>query len=273
VSPIDSSPSELDEPDLQALLAAVLPLQNLLAPTETDYLILDNAVDVVTTDCMKQRGFDYQPYPPRPKRNLLDLRTRYGLLTAAADAATSGYRTTIPFGDPAEYLAEVDKIDRERDAAGESYLTTLYGPNGDGGCRADASMQIWGGPTGLMSVPGYEAIVDLSVQSRELILHEDDVMAADRAWSACMAERGYQFTTWVDAPAKFLVPSSSVTTAEIDQATADAQCRRMVGLERIMFDAETRVQNRLLEESPFAQAFQSQVDAAVQRAKAYDPLD
>ena len=67
--------------------------------------------------------------------------------------------------------------------------------------------------------------------------------------------------------------NSSVTTAEIDQATADAQCRRLVGLERIMFDAETRVQNQLLQDSPFAQTFQSQVEAAVQRAKAYDPLD
>lgn len=268
-----NSPSPApNDSEVTALLSEALPIQFLLAPSETDYALLDNAVDVLTSDCMTESGFDYEPYPPRPSRNLLDLRTRYGLLTAT-DAASSGYRSTIPSGDPPEYLTEVDRIDREREAEGGSYMETLYGPDGDGGCRSDASTQIWGGPTGLMSVPGYEDIVGLSVQSRELLLREDDAVAADRMWSMCMAERGYQFASWVDAQSKFLVPGSEATTAEIDQATTDVQCRESVGLERILFEAETRIQNELIDQSPLARTFEDQINAAVVRAKAYDPLN
>jgi len=262
-----SSSATPSDSEATALLSEALPLQLLLAPSETDYALVDKAVDGLTRDCMTSHGFDYEAYPPRPKRNLLDLRARYGLLTTA-DAASSGYRSTVPAGDPPDYVAEVDRIDREREAQGESYLQALYGPNGDGGCRAEASTQIWGGPTGLMSVPGYEDIVELSVQSRDLLLQEDDAAAAVRSWSACMAERGYHFTGWGDARAKFVVPGSEVTRQEIDQAVTDAQCRKSVGLERIFFGAETRIQNKLIEESPFAQAFGDQISAAVVRAKA-----
>ena len=52
-----------------------------------------------------------------------------------------------------------------------------------------------------------------------------------------------------------------------------AAARKKKPLEAVRFDAETRVQNQLLQDSPFAQTFQSQVKASVQRAKAYDPLD
>ncbi len=55
-------------------------------------------------------------------------------------------------------------------------------------------MEIWGGPTGLIPVPGFEDIVQLSVQSRDLLLHNEKALTADNAWSNCMATHGY---TWL----------------------------------------------------------------------------
>ena len=264
--------SSANDSDKASLLAEALPLELLLMPSEADYPILDDAVDLLTKECLAALGFSYGPYPPRPPRRLLDLRSRYGFLTVE-DAASSGYRTTVPMGDPAEYMTEVGRIDSEREAKGEPYLLALYGPNGDGGCRADASMEIWGGPTGLISVPGFEDIVQLSVQSRDLLLHDEKALTVDNAWSSCMATHGYQYDSWVDAPAKFLLPGSEVSTREIEQATVDAQCRDTNDFERLLFDAETVIQDQLIAGSPLVQGFRERIRDAVERAKSYNSPD
>ena len=264
--------SSANDSDKTSLLAEALPLELLLMPSEADYPILDDAVDLLTKECLAALGFSYEPYPPRPPRRLLDLRSRYGFLTLE-DAVSSGYRTTIPLGDPAEYMIAVGRIDSEREAKGETYLLALYGPNGDGGCRADASMKIWGGPTGLISVPGFEDIIQLSVQSRDLLLHDEKAFTADNAWSSCMATHGYQFDSWVDAPARFLLPGSEVSTREVEQATVDAQCRDKNDFERQLFDAETVIQDKLIADSPLVQGFQTRIRDAVERAKSYNSPD
>ena len=176
-------------------------------------------------------------------------------------------------GDPAEYMIAVGRIDSEREAKGEAYLLALYGPNGDGGCRADASMEIWGGPTGLISVPGFEDIVQLSVQSRDLLLHDEKALTADNAWSSCMAKHGYQYDSWVDAPGRFLLPGSEVSTREIEQATVDAQCRDTNDFERLLFDAESVIQDQLIADSPLVQGFRERIRDAVERAKGYNSSD
>lgn len=253
-----------------AVISAALPLELLLVPSETDYPLLDAAVNQLTAQCMNERGYDYEPYPGRPPVRLLDLRIRYAALTRN-EAAQSGYRATVPAGAPADYLAEVDRIDNERDAAGADYLGALYGPNGDGGCRGDASMTVWGGPTGLMSVPGYQDIVQLSVEAFGLLEAAPDVKTTNRAWSDCMTGRGYRFENWTQAPKKFLLPDTSVSPQEIDQATADVQCREDVGLEKVLFAAESRIQADLIDKSPLIDDFTARIKAAVIRAKELDP--
>lgn len=252
-------------------MGEALPLELVLTPAEADYSALDAAVDLLIDQCMTARGYEYEPYPPRPPRHLLDLRVRYGYLTAD-EAATAGYRSTIPSGEPPQYLAEVEKIDRDRDAEGPDYLEALFGPNGDGGCRADASTEIWGGPTGLSSVPGYEDLIQLTVQARDLLQSDPDVASVDRSWSICMADRGYHFDSWIDAPVPFLLPGSDVSTAEIEQATVDAECRESVGLEPVLFATETRIQTELIAESPLVDGFSEQISAAIARAKKTGPL-
>ena len=134
-------------------------------------------------------------------------------------------------------------------------------------------MKIWGGPTGLISVPGFEDIVQLSVQSHDLLLHDEKAFTADNAWSNCMATHGYQYDSWVDAPTKFLLPGSEVSTREIEQATVDAQCRDTNDFERQLFDAETVIQDKLIADSPLVQGFQTRIRDAVERAKSYNSPD
>ncbi len=108
------------------------------------------------------------------------------------------------------------------------------------------------------------------MKSRDLLLHEDKALTADNAWSNCMATHGYQYDSWVDAPAKFLLPDSEVSTREIEQATVDAQCRETNGFERLLFDAESVIQDRLIADSPLVQGFQQRIRDAVERAKSYN---
>ena len=87
-------------------------------------------------------------------------------------------------------------------------------------------------------------IVQRSVQSRDLLLHDEKALTADNPWSSCMATHGYQYDSWVDAPAKFLLPGSEVSTREFEQATVDAQCRDTNDFERLLSDAETVIHQR-----------------------------
>lgn len=264
----DAEKPVVDNSEREGVLNEALPLELLLVPSEADYPLLDEAVNLKTRDCMKASGYEFEPYPSRPTQRVLDARVRYGYLSSA-DAADSGYRSTVPSAGSSEYLSEVQRIDEDQQQLGEDYLQTLYGLNNDAGCRGQASIEIWGSSTGLTSVPGYNEILDLSVQSMALLVADPEAREANSTWSICMGEQGYRYDTWADAPTKFLLPGSEVTAAEIEQAVVDARCRDTASLEPTLFEIETRIQNDLIAKSPFVAAFVDRIATAIDKAKRY----
>ncbi|MEO6126556.1 MAG: hypothetical protein ABIR32_22875 [Ilumatobacteraceae bacterium] len=251
--------------------AQLLPFEAVLRPSEAGYRLLDRAVDDLIGGCMKSSGYGYEPYPDRPLTPVLDVRRRYGAISEM-EAMATGYRSLVPTDGPPGYVAEVDRIDAARSNDGAGYLAALYGPNGDGGCRAEASNAVWAAPTGLTSMPGYPELIDLSAESFDRLLVDPDSVASDAAWSACMADRGYDFRSWTDAPATFLTPGSSVSQPEIDQATADVSCRNSADLLARLFAAETRIQNEMIDDNfTLVDDFAGRLSAAVDRAKKLEP--
>ncbi len=57
---------------------------------------------------------------------------------------------------------------------------------------------------------------------------------------------------------------------EIEQATVDAQCRDTNGLERVLFEAKSVIQDKVIADSPLVQGFRERIRDAVERAKSYD---
>ncbi|MFD9895653.1 hypothetical protein ACFWY9_40450 [Amycolatopsis sp. NPDC059027] len=212
---------------------------------------LDKAGVILTTKCMREKGFDYKtddaPGGGKAKGDSVPLPA-YGI-NDLAQAKESGYSppgtgTLQSLGEQGVKLPTLDDAVQKHGAA---WVKALYGfappeNEGSGGCF-EASV---------VHVPEYDKLDKelagrLAAQAAERAQGDSRVVAVNAAWSACMAESGYAYKS-PEEPRKQKWPAPR-SSAEIATAVADVTCKQRTNLPGIRFAVESGYQQALLEKN------------------------
>jgi hypothetical protein len=244
-----------------------------------DLDLVDQAQEILVADCMRERGFDYEPLPDAAgggSSASAELQQRpetfasYGL-TSERDARRYGYR-----GPAIAWLAGLDTTGpslTERFGAG--YVAALVSPSG---CADRASAELRGATAGELAEPDHVANTTgrLSAEAVRRTEGDDRVVDAVRQWSRCMAAAGHDYATPLDPVREFsegLVLEPGVTVpppveGEIATGVDDVHCKRAVDLEAVWRSVESAYQRVLIEESRAELTEYSRwLDALVGRAR------
>ncbi|MFF0017415.1 hypothetical protein [Streptomyces sp. NPDC005374] len=223
--------------------------------------------------CMARLGFTVaMPVSiPSTAYDEADMARRYGVMDPAL-ARTYGYHVPgIINGAPppsqapmssAEQLALVGPEAGRPGAAPSAAARQVNGKTVPaGGCMGQAMTRLHANFD--TSLPGV-----LDMQSLPRAQAEPQVQAVIKAWSACMAGKGYS----VDSPfhANSLAPSSSSPSPnaqEIQVATADVGCKAKTNLAKVWFDAESVIQQQQIEQNNLAlDTLRKNINAVVKAA-------
>ncbi|MEU7073584.1 hypothetical protein AB0B30_24055 [Streptomyces narbonensis] len=264
-----ADPTPLSDPSRVSAAQLVYPLDPYKA-TDEQRRALEKAQDLLAVDCMKRLGITYRP-AARPVPAARSTQ-RYGL-TDEARAARYGYGTpgyvpdsAGPRSDPltpAERLALSGPPLESKPGGGmklpprtlEEQRRTDSGRtvNGKkvpaGGCGREAHLRLYAEkkePEDLLYVFGMEGEALTRAKA------SPKVAAAVKAWSACMAEKGYRVTDPM-APHKELGlnPEGEAdlgTPKAIAAAKQDVACKKRVRLVGFWYEAEVGFQRELMEE-------------------------
>lgn len=226
----------------------------LQAAQDIYYRAMVNAV----TDCMLIQGYTYQSVPD-PAYNLTDFLTRHPWNSPTSEvAAVRGYLL------PGQGVP-VDNPDGDSGLGNDAYQHALYGdvidnwelgpgetvPEGFAvggpimdGCRptAQRAIQGVGDPRAAWRIFDYfYQMQGIESPATHEITSNPDYQLAVTAWSACMKEAGYDYTT-LEQPPNDGWSSPRPGPAEVATATADASCKASSGLTNLgdqLFDQIT----------------------------------
>ncbi|MFB7591205.1 hypothetical protein [Streptomyces sp. NPDC056169] len=228
---------------------------------------LEKAQDLLTADCMKRFGFTYRP-PVRPLPRTRSTWSRYGV-TDETTAARYGYvkpgvgpgpgkaaegslssseqlalhgppLKSKPGGGmvlPPTTLEESRKTDSGRTVGGQKVPV--------GGCGREGHLRLYAekkDPVDLLYVFGMES--EAFSRAKE----DPKVAKALKAWSACMAEKGYGVTDPV-SPQKALGLRSEAefgNARAIAAARQDVACKKRTDLVALWYTSEVGFQNELM---------------------------
>ena len=204
--------------------------------------------------CMARFGFTVAMPASIPSTayDEADMARRYGVMDSA-QARTYGYHVPgIVNGAPppsqppmsaAEKLALTGPGSSRPGAAPSASAQHVKGKDvPGGGCMGQAMAKLHANFDA--SLPG-----TLDMESLPRAQAEPQVQAVIKAWSSCMAGKGYA----VDSPfnAASLAPSSSgpsPTAQEIQVAMMDVGCKAKTNLVKVWFDAEVAIQKQQIEQ-------------------------
>lgn len=264
----DAAP--LSDPSKVSVAELVYPLDPYKA-TDEQRRSLELAQDVLEVDCMKRLGFTYKP-PVRPLPNPVKSSGRYGL-TDEAKAARYGYSRPGYVPDdrrprkdplpPAERLALSGPPLKAKPGGGldlpprtlEEQRKTDSGQvvNGKkvpaGGCAREAHLRLYAEkkePEELLFVFGMES------EAQDRAKASPEVAKAVKAWSACMAEKGYRVTDPISPHQELGLKAEGETDLGTPKAIAaakqDVSCKKRVDLVALWYKAEVGFQKELMEQ-------------------------
>ncbi|MER6979616.1 hypothetical protein [Streptomyces carpinensis] len=229
------------EPPKVVLAAAPEPTKevtNLLLPFDgyqmsvDEIYVIESAKDLLTRDCMRKRGYDWEVISDRKHYPDLRNRRRYGVIEMPV-ATEMGYKSNARLLGSTDVTAR--KMNREaRLSPAERKAAT----DPADGCYTLADEQLARGneeDEGLVS--------KLNVQSLDEALRSPRVAPAMRSWGQCMAMRGHRYKDFYAAAgdprwAKSRAPSR----AEKETAEADVTCKQRSGVVRVLAETEKSIQ-------------------------------
>lgn len=262
---------------------AALPVARYL-PTNADIANAQQATDLLTARCMRGYGFSWAP-PAEPTADqfaILNSR-RYGV-TSMRDAAQYGYE--LPFAssarastpaitDQQELLAltgyPVDRdgspVDRNGRRTESAAIVNGKQVSG-GGCLGQARQSIAGSSTNFGKAP---AVDQISQQSFAQSLTDSRLVAGFKAWSNCMAARGFHYANPLKSAAdpRWTSPASSLERAT---ATADIKCAAASGVDSTWHQVEAGIQNRLIGQADSAELRREQLATSTLHSKSVAAL-
>lgn len=265
-------------PDLSADIGSlILPFGPFYQESQDDRLLLSEAVDRLANQCMADRGFPYPRLPPDVYEPSMNALFRYGGFTAG-QPAEFGYRSPLS-QQYVEHDREAVSVEQSMpaDPAFFEALSGTYDAGGDAeanaetlGCVDSAQISIFGAAGGFVGLAGYEQILQLQIDSFKSTLTSESGQLALNEWSTCMELNGY-IVAGLFEPANQWPWDVTVTAppsdAEVVMAMTDAECRRTHSLELRLYNIESELQNRMIEENIGTfESYRDEVDAAVERA-------
>jgi hypothetical protein len=151
-------------------------------------------------ECMKAQGFDYVPVDPLAQRAALTGKAR---MSDEEFLQQFGYGISTMFGRAAPQSDPNERYRRSLDPAGQAaYDRALFGDNAGltfaeaidndaadelGGCTKRATDAVFGGAAVLSSLQGKFDELE------ERINQDQRMVRAVEKWSACMAEKGFEY--------------------------------------------------------------------------------
>ncbi|MFF4754013.1 hypothetical protein ACWD5R_43600 [Streptomyces sp. NPDC002514] len=211
----------------------VLPLDGYQLSVNEIYLI-ETAKDVLTRDCMKRQGYDWEVIDDRGQYPDLRNRRRYGLIETAV-ATEMGYRTNPRLMGSTDVTAR--KADREN-RLGAAERAAALAP-GDG-CYPQAGDRLARG-----NQPDEDLVGRLNSGSLDEALNSPEGVRVTRAWARCMAEQGYTYKDfYAAAEDPRWARSKTPSAAEKQTAQADVACKQRVGLVKALSEEERGIQER-----------------------------
>jgi hypothetical protein len=207
---------------------------------------------------MKKKGFDID-WPEavtetRPGGYGMVYR-RYAGVYDRSVAARWGYHPPDYVAND-EYFANLPPIDEaELEAMGGTYeerevaaATTGY----RAGCYGESDAYLLAGTVSYTSVDGHaraEAVRVLLGEGSSHYLVDPRVLAAQAAWSACMAKGGYDLANpLADKPLDLISVDSPVPWAsEIEMALWDVDCQAESGVVEVSFEVESEFQRGVID--------------------------
>ncbi|MGW8768472.1 hypothetical protein ACWGN5_39030 [Streptomyces sp. NPDC055815] len=223
---------------------------------------LEQAQSRVTSDCMKRFGFTYE-LPRSPVTGGRSDASHYGL-TDATVAARNGYtpnrgaqrppKPTAPDLGPSGELAlngpeykGPQPMSLEEARAKDSGKTLNGQKVPVGGCLREGFLTLYAPKKGAVDIMFVTNVgMDAYSRSRE----DSRVVAAVKAWSSCMAEKGYKADEPV-SPQKDLGLDANTygSPRAIAAAKQDVACKERANLVGIWFTVETAYQKRNIEQN------------------------
>jgi hypothetical protein len=181
--------------------------------SQSEAALVTQAAESALGDCMKEHGFQAPPYVVAS--TVGETERRYGI-TNLANARTNGYH---PGGTGSEHQPTQPP---SYDTA--AYQAALGSADPPSGCLQSVSQKIG---VGQALADGDEQVYRLDVEAFTQAQRSPAVHHSIEAWSA-LRQHGLTAADPLSAGAKFT--SATVTRAEINQATADIQCKSSAGL-------------------------------------------
>jgi hypothetical protein len=131
---------------------------------------------------------------------------------------------------------------------GPAYTMALFGfgPGGGAaprqmGCFQQAASEIYGR---LGGSPSPDPVPGIAAQASQWAQNDPRVLAVERAWSGCMARRGYSYHTPLQAQQHGW--PSTPTTGEVATAVADVSCKARTNLPNTWLTVEAAYQRALI---------------------------
>ncbi|WP_145926797.1 hypothetical protein [Amycolatopsis orientalis] len=228
-------PARVDTADLAKF---ALPL-DAYSPTRAENAAIGKARNTAFKNCMLGFGFDLGPLPDAPPENAGVNEFRYGL-TDEAKAKASGY--TVP-PQPKPPQPEIPPEGRPI-ASGKGERTYQGKPVPEGGCQGEARRKLSEG-----AAHDEKLVLRLGEEAGKQAEADSRVKAAFRAWSACMARAGFDYTDPWQPNDNPEFQGLEANAREIATATADVRCKREVNLVGIWASVETAYQERKIGEN------------------------
>lgn len=220
-----------------------LPIETILILGEDELDLLHQARNLVIEKCMSEAGFDFVTFPTESWTDDLDVGFRYGYLG-------SGDRGYITWPSHMNESASLGASSDTSAAHDEALWGRIEADGQKFGCYHYANEEIYGTTGGVTDMPAVAGMVELQASSSNELYASRDVLDLQREWSSCMKESGYEFDEWYDAVVaveRLIGDTSPPSSAELQQAQTDSECRMSSGFELTLFEAESRLQQYALE--------------------------
>jgi hypothetical protein len=228
------------------------PLESYQAVTAQQQDSLSTATELITEQCMSAAGFSY-PVTVEPADGVTTLQVVEHLdigLTSLAQVRSSGF---TPTGNVAKFLAARTRpapgFAQEQRRYGTAWASALLGavPGAPAsaqhlGCRQAANLLLYGDPTGN---PNSDGVTSVYFVANDWTQSDPRVLAAERAWSACIARHGLTASTPTDL--EFRSWPAVPTPVEVADAVTDVRCKQQSNLANIYLTVQAAYQRAAIE--------------------------
>ena len=215
---------------------------------------LGEAQTLLIQRCMTARGFSY-PAPATPDSGFQAMQQieqdPFGLVSMSR-AETYGYAR--PKGSSQQGPVIIGFVGGAIFAGalnnhGPAYTSALFGfgpgggagPSRQMGCFQQAASEIYGR---LGGNPDPDPVPGIAAQASQWAQNDTRVLAVERAWSRCMARRGYSYHTPLQVQQHGW--PSTPTTGEVATAVADVSCKARTNLPNTWLTVEAAYQSALI---------------------------